>query len=217
MLDPEAILETICLLLNEVFAEKLVEMSTLHFLIFLLPLCTSILAAAAPPPTIPSLTLSNGDALNLTFPNNPTLSSRFGWVSKLQPNTTTFSHSPSLRDLPPDPLYRPVPHTTVTIVFRNYTVPINRLSATRCIEAAVGDILTHGDTMYSGIRFPREYAWGAVELTLVPGATMRWVEWSYTVKTIHMWLRMYDSVDLNFDVVVDGVGTVGTGRLANTI
>lgn len=52
---------------------------------------------------------------------------------------------------------------------------------------------------------------------LVPGRTMRWVEWSYAVKTIHMWLMEYDCVDLNFDVVVNGAGIVGTGRLANVI
>lgn len=46
---------------------------------------------------------------------------------------------------------------------------------------------------------------------------MRWLELARLAKSIEVWLLVYDSVDMNFDVVVNGVGTVGTGRLANVI
>lgn len=65
--------------------------------------------------------------------------------------------------------------------------------------------------------YPREYAAGRVELTIIPEATMEWVHWFHAIKSIHFWLMTYDSVDMDFDVVVDGVGTVGTGRLTNVI
>ena len=52
---------------------------------------------------------------------------------------------------------------------------------------------------------------------MVPKETMRWKEWSYASRLIYTWLRVYDSVDMNFDVVLDGVGIVGTGRLASII
>ena len=46
---------------------------------------------------------------------------------------------------------------------------------------------------------------------------MEWAHWFHAIKSIHLWLMTYDSVDMDFDVVVDGVGTVGTGRLTNVI
>lgn len=121
----------------------------------------------------------------------------------------------SLGVLPPDPLSSHIRDTDVTIIFRNYTIAISRPNANHCVEAALGDLLAHGDRTSAKIRFPREYAWGTVELTIIPGSTMQWLEWSYAVKSIQAWLRVYDCVDLNFDVVKSELGVVGTGRLAN--
>lgn len=108
-----------------------------------------------------------------------------------------------------------ISHTIVTITFRNYTIPISRSDSTRCVEAAFGDVLAHGDRIYSNITHPREYVWGSVELTVFPEGTMRWIELSCLASSMEAWLRVYDSVDMNFDIVVNGVGIVGTGRLAN--
>lgn len=77
--------------------------------------------------------------------------------------------------------------------------------------------MAHGDRIYKEIKYPREYAWGTVELSISPGGTMRWVEWSYAVKAIQAWLMVYDSVDMNFDIVDSEVGVIGTGRLANVV
>ena len=85
------------------------------------------------------------------------------------------------------------------------------------MEAAFGDILAHGDRTYHKVRTPREYAWGTVELSICPKDAMRWWELACLVTAIEAWLKMYDSVDMNYDVVVNGVGTVGTGRLASVI
>ena len=65
--------------------------------------------------------------------------------------------------------------------------------------------------------FPREYAAGTVELKVVPEVKMEWAHWFHAIKSIHSWLMTYDSVDMDFDVVVDGVGTVGTGRFINVM
>lgn len=46
---------------------------------------------------------------------------------------------------------------------------------------------------------------------------MRWVDMTYLGRSLEAWLKVYDAVDMNFDVVVNGVGTVGTGRLGNVI
>ena len=66
-------------------------------------------------------------------------------------------------------------------------------------------------------RSPLEYAFGTVELSVNPMGSMRWVEMWYLVRSLHTWWEEYDSVDMNFDVVVYGRGTVGTGRLANVL
>lgn len=71
--------------------------------------------------------------------------------------------------------------------------------------------------MESNIDHHREYAWGTVELTIIPTSAMRWVELKYVARSIEAWLTVYDSVDMDFDVVVKGVGTVGTGRLGNIV
>ena len=123
----------------------------------------------------------------------------------------------SLEVLPTDPLRHQIDGSNVAINFRNYTVAINRSYSMRCVEAALGDVLAHGDHIYGKIRVPRVYAWGTVELSIFPEDTMRWVELTYLAKSIQAWLRAYDSVDMNFDVMVNGVGTVGTGRLAKVL
>lgn len=87
----------------------------------------------------------------------------------------------------------------------------------RCVEAAWGDVLTHGDRIHGKIRGPRVYAWGTVELLVFPNEVMQWIEMTFLVKSIQGWLNEYDSVDMDFDVLVNGVGTVGTGRLANVL
>ena len=119
--------------------------------------------------------------------------------------------------LPSDPLSRPVPGSTATVIFRNYTIAISRRDSNRCVEAALGDVLVHGDRVESRIVYPREYASGTVELTLIPSSAMRWVELTYVARSIQAWLKVYDSVDMDFDVVVNEVGTVGTGRLGNVV
>lgn len=123
----------------------------------------------------------------------------------------------SLGVLPSDPLIRHIPGSTVTLIFRNYTITLNRVDSNQCVRAALADVFVHGDRIFSNIDYPREYAWGTVELSVFPIGTMRWVELSYTAHSIQAWLNVYDSVDMNFDVVVNGVGVVGTGRLANVI
>ncbi|KAF6225988.1 hypothetical protein HO173_012618 [Letharia columbiana] len=173
-------------------------MFRLRFLVALLRLCISVLAA--PLSSTPSLGLLNGKTLNLAPPTNLSLHDQ-----------------PNLGVLPSDPLFRHIPGSTVTITFRNYTITISRLDSKRCVEAALGDVLTHGDRRYTKVNTPREYAWGTVELSILPEDAMRWVELSHLVQSIQAWLKVYDSVDMNFDVLVDGVGRVGTGRLANVI
>lgn len=123
----------------------------------------------------------------------------------------------SLGVLPTDPLRRQVPDSIAAIIFRNYTVAISLSYSKRCVEEALGDVLAHGDRIYSKIRTPRVYAWGTVELSVFPEDAMRWVELNYLAKSIGAWLMVYDSVDMNFDVTLNGVGTVGTGRLASVI
>ena len=81
----------------------------------------------------------------------------------------------------------------------------------------MGDILAHGDRTYSKVNTPREYAWGTVELSIFPEDAMRWLEMACLASAIEAWLKVYDSVDMDFDVVVNGVGTVGTGRLASVL
>lgn len=71
--------------------------------------------------------------------------------------------------------------------------------------------------MYRRIETAREYAWGTVELMIIPQITMRWVDWFHAIKSIREWLKLYDSVDMKFDVMIGGIGTVGTGRLASTV
>ena len=71
--------------------------------------------------------------------------------------------------------------------------------------------------MYRRIRTPREYAWGSVELTMIPGQMMLWVHWWYAIGALHSWVISCDSVDMNFDVEVGEMGIVGTGRLAGMI
>ena len=116
-----------------------------------------------------------------------------------------------------DPFSHHVPDSTATIVFRNYTIAISLNACIRCTEEALGDILAHDDEMYQRIETTREYAWGTAELMIVPQITMRWVDWFNAIKSIREWLKMYDSVDMDFDVMIDMVGTVGTGRLASTV
>ena len=36
-------------------------------------------------------------------------------------------------------------------------------------------------------------------------------------RSLDVWLEEYDSVDLDFDVVVEGKGRVGTGRLKDVL
>ena len=103
------------------------------------------------------------------------------------------------------------------MIFRNYTVAISRSDLIECTEAALGDILAHADQLREKIGTPREYAWGTVELTIYPRKSMQWVEFSYAVSSIRTWLNMYDSVDMDFDVMINGRGIVGTGRLGSVI
>ena len=105
----------------------------------------------------------------------------------------------------------------VTIVFRNYTIAISQMDSKACILAALGDVLIHRGQARIEARLPLEYAFGTVELSVYPSGSMRWVEMWYLVRSLHAWWEEYDSVDMNFDVVVYGTGTVGTGRLANVL
>ena len=123
----------------------------------------------------------------------------------------------SLGTLPTDPYSRRIPNSDVTIVFRNYTIAISGSDSRRCIEEALGDVLTHGDGMHRKVQAARLYAWGTVELSIVPLGSMRWLDLSYAAKSLLAWLRDYDSVDMNLDIVIQGIGLVGTGRLANVI
>ena len=52
---------------------------------------------------------------------------------------------------------------------------------------------------------------------MVPEREMLWLHWWYTVAAICNWLERCDSVDMNFDIEVAGMGIVGTGRLAGMI
>ena len=44
---------------------------------------------------------------------------------------------------------------------------------------------------------------------------MRWVDWGLSLRGLKYWLSTYEVVDLDFDVRVKGIGTVGTVRLGN--
>ena len=105
----------------------------------------------------------------------------------------------------------------VTVVFRNYTIAISHMDSKACILAALGDVLIHRGQGRIEARPPLEYAWGTVELSVNPTASMRWLDMWYLVRLLHAWWEEYDSVDMDFDVVVAGMGTVGTGRLANVL
>lgn len=128
-----------------------------------------------------------------------------------------FLHHPSLGILPSDPLSRHIPGSGFSMIFRNYTIGISRSDCVRCVEAAFGDYVAHGDRINNRIGASREYAWGTVELSVLPRENMRWAEMKYVVRSIDAWLRSYDSVDMDFDIVVNGLGIVGTGRLTSVI
>lgn len=133
------------------------------------------------------------------------------------PPRHTFLTFHSLGYLPTDPLSRKVSGSEVTVVFRNYTITIPRSYSRQCVKAAFGDAIAHEDRLYRQIQTLREYAWGSVELTMVPGRNMLWLHWWYAIGAISDWVASYDSVDVNFDVHVDEMGIVGTGRLAGMI
>lgn len=190
-------------------------MSSLYFLVFLFQLCTSILAA--PLSTAPSLGLLNSDALNITSATNNTSPNKSKYVTMLLAAYASVLTSPSLGVLPSDPLSRHFPGSPFTIFFRNYTISISRSDCARCVEAAYGDVFAHGDRMNSRVGSSREYAWGTVELSISPRHNMRWMEMWFVARSIKAWLKVYDAVDMNFDVLVNGLGVVGTGRLANII
>ena len=103
------------------------------------------------------------------------------------------------------------------MIFRNYTVAISRSDAKQCADAALGDVLANSDRLQGRIGTAREYPWGTVELIIYPKEYMRWLDLSYAVRSIYEWLTLYDPVDLNFDVLIQRRGLVGTGRLANVI
>lgn len=123
----------------------------------------------------------------------------------------------SLGVLPTDPLLRQIPGSMIGILFRNYTVAISRSYSLRCVEEVWGDVLAHGDEISGKIGTPRVYAYGTVELSIFPGDAMRWGDLRYLARSIQAWLDQYDAVDMNFDVMVNGLGTVGTGRLASVL
>ena len=77
--------------------------------------------------------------------------------------------------------------------------------------------MVYRDRLLDKINTPQEYAWGTVELTIFPGASMRWIEWAYVVQSIRRWLLMYESVDMDFDVVISETRVLGTGRLASVL
>ena len=77
--------------------------------------------------------------------------------------------------------------------------------------------MAHFDRIRERIDTPREYGWGTVELTIVPNSNMRWFEWAYAAQSLRRWLLVYDSVDMDFDVVVPGARIVGTGRLTSVL
>ena len=77
--------------------------------------------------------------------------------------------------------------------------------------------MVYRDRYLDKISTPQEYAWGTVELTIVPQASMRWIDWAYAVSSLRRWLLVYDSVDMDFDVVVIGTRVLGTGRLASVL
>lgn len=77
--------------------------------------------------------------------------------------------------------------------------------------------MVYRDRLFDKINTPQEYAWGTVELTIFPEASMRWIEWAYAAQSIRRWLLIYDSVDMDFDVVVSETGVLGTGRLASVV
>ena len=71
------------------------------------------------------------------------------------------------------------------------------------------------DRLHSNITVPKNYQSGTVELSVIPGDAMEWMHLSQAGMLLFRWLKVYDPVDLNFDVAVDDVGIVGTGRLGN--
>lgn len=105
----------------------------------------------------------------------------------------------------------------ITVVFHNYTIAINRVDSKACVRAALGDVLIHWGEVRIEASQPLEYAWGTVELSVNPTGSMRWLEMWYMVRLLDAWLDEYDSVDLDIDVVVEGKGTVGTGRLVDVL
>lgn len=191
-------------------------MFTLYVLVFFHQLCNSIVPAA-PLSSISSPRLHNGDSLNLVLATNLSLHNQ-STCSKVSPSYKEhpyISRQYRPNSLPSDPYSISVPNSGVTTIFRNYTTSISRPDSVRCAEEALGDVLCHNDRLDHRIQYHREYTWGSVELTLTPGGIMRWREWKFASKSVFSWMRVYDAVDMNFDVVLDGIGIVGTGRIAD--
>ena len=46
---------------------------------------------------------------------------------------------------------------------------------------------------------------------------MRWLDWGIALTGIAHWLKVYEAVDLDFDVDVNGIGAIGRGRLRNVL
>lgn len=192
-------------------------MFTPYILVFVHQLCNSVIPAA-PLSLISSPRLHDGEALNLVLATNVSLHNQSTCLKPPPPykEHPRISRTPySLGSLPSDPHATSIPNSGVTTIFRNYTISISRHDSVKCAEEALGDILCHNDRLEQRIEYYREYAWGTVELTMTPGETMRWWEWSFASRSIFAWMRVYDAVDMNFDVVLDGVGIVGTGRMAD--
>jgi hypothetical protein len=114
----------------------------------------------------------------------------------------------------PDPYYYDV-FSPLRIKFYSYGLPLNEKGVLNVIHAARSDIETHdieAPINQSEITF-RDWKYRLVELALRPQRQVTWLQWEATTLAMHFFIEAYDTVEMKFDVEIDGSLALGTGTL----
>lgn len=83
------------------------------------------------------------------------------------------------------------------------------------IGTAFEDAMAHRPDQRTGtqtLRYTQGYM-DVVDLTIAPTEAMTWEMWGYALLGIGSFMQKWEYVELSFDVVVLGLGRVGTGRV----